>query len=588
MSRRLIARTSILVALGLLVSACAPAAPAPPPTAAPAKPTSAPAAATAAPAAPPTTAPAAPAKPTEAPKPAAPAATTAPAAAPATLNVVTAELGQTVDWNSPLGVHIPSVELEHNVYDRLIEFKMVDSKTTDGLDARVPDFTQFESRLAESWEYSPDFRTLTFKLRRGVKSNVGNELGAADVVYAAERAFGTKGFAMGAFQRVGVDKPEQVVAKDSHTVEFQLSRPNPSALMLFPLYSMGIIDSTEAKRHTTADDPWSKNWLNKNHAGYGPYKITSWTDSEVILEARPEYYRGAPKIARVVMKQVPEATNRASLVEAGSADIVVDLSLKEIEQVRGKPGLKVVDLPGNEHVFIGFNHRIEPFNNPKVREAVGYAIPYDAILKNVYFGRGRPLKSDWPDTYPGVNDKFYKFTYDPEKARSLLAEAGLGDGFKTTIIYPSTVPEVEQIAVIVRGALAQVKIDVTPEKVSGSDFSQRLFGPTKNSEWWINATSKPMTPAIEYMLPIGWLCTIGVNAAGYCNQRIDQLYQELLVEPDQARRTAITDEIQQLLAEDTSHVGLAQWGHHVAMRSNVSGYGWYTDGRLRVFDLQKQ
>ncbi len=505
------------------------------------------------------------------------------APSPATLTAVTAELGQTVDWNSPLGVHIPSVELEHNVYDRLLEFKMV-----EGSGGRVPDFNQFESRLAESYSFSTDYKTLTVKLRKGVRSNFGNELTSADVIYAAERAYGTRGFAIAAFGRVGITRPDQVVAKDRYTVEFQLVRPNPSAVMLFPLYSMGIIDSTEAKKHATADDPWARGWLNKNHAGYGPYRITSWTDSEVTLAARPEYYRGRPTIQRIVIKQVPEATNRASLVETGAADIVVDLPLSEIERIRGKPGVKIIDLPGNEHVFLGFNLRLAPFSDRRVREAVGHAVPIDAILKNVYYNRARTLKTEWPDTYPGVTDRFYRYAYDPNKAKALLAEAGYPNGFKTTIIYPATVPETEQIAVIIRGGLAQVGIDVTLERVTSADFTQRLFGPTKNTPAWINATSKPMTPAIEYMLPIGWLCTIGLNATGYCNQQVDQYYQELLAETKFVKRKAIYVVIQKLIAEDAHIVGLAQWGHHAAMRSTIQGYGWYTDGRMRLFDLRKE
>lgn len=500
-----------------------------------------------------------------------------------TLITLSADLGQTVDWNSPAGVHIPSVELQHNVYDRLVEFRMV-----DGPDGRVPDFTRWQPRLAQSIDYSSDFKTLTVKLRPGVKSNFGNELTSADVVYAAERAFGTRGFALGAFRRVGVEQADQVVAKDKYTVEFRLVRPNPSGWMLFPLYSMGIIDSVEAKKHATSSDLWAKDWLNKNHAGYGPYRITTWTDGEVILEARPDYYRGRPSISRVVFKQVPEETSRASLVETGSADIVVDLSLKQIERIRGKSGVRIVDLPGNEHVFLGMNHRVAPFNNLKIREAIGFAIPFDAILRNVYFGRARPLKTEWPDTYPGVTDKFYKFRYDVARAKSLLAEAGQASGFKTTIMYPATIEEAEQIGIIIRGALAQLGIDVTLEKVTGADFSQRLFGPRKDTPAWVNATSKPMTPAIEYMMPIGWICTTPFNASGYCNRQVDQLYEDLLVETGPAKRRTIYEDIQRLIAEDNNQVGLAQWGHHAAMQSNIAGYGWYTDGRLRIFDLRKQ
>jgi peptide/nickel transport system substrate-binding protein len=351
---------------------------------------------------------------------------------------------------------------------------------------------------------------------------------------------------------------------------------------------MGIVDSTEARKRATTEDPWARAWLGKNHAGYGPYRIASWTDSEVTLEARPEYYRGKPAIQRAVIKQVPEASNRASLVEAGSADIVVDLPLSEIERIRGKPGLQIMDLPGNEHVFLGFNHRLAPLNDRRVRQAVGHAIPVDAILKNVYYGRARPLKTEWPDTYPGVTDRFYRYAYDVNRAKALLAEAGYPNGFKTTIIYPTIVPETEQIGIIIRQALAQIGIDVTLERVTGAEFSQRLFGPTKNTPAWINATSKPMTPAIEYMLPIGWLCTIGINASGYCNQQVDQYYQELLAETKFVKRRAIYVVIQKLIAEDAHIVGLAQWGHHVAVRSSVTGYGWYTDGRLRLFDLRKE
>jgi peptide/nickel transport system substrate-binding protein len=275
-------------------------------------------------------------------------------------------------------------------------------------------------------------------------------------------------------------------------------------------------------------------------------------------------------------------------VETGSADMSVDLSLKEIERIRGKSGVRIIDLPGNEHVFFSMNHRVAPFSNPKVREAMGYAIPVDPILRNVYFGRARPLKSEWPDTYPGVTDKFYKYRFDQARARQLLAEAGFPNGFRTTIMYSAIVAEAEQIAVIIRGALAQIGVDATLERVTGAEFSVRLFGPRKETPAWLNATSKPMTPAIEYMMPIGWLCATPFNAAGYCNRRVDELYETLLEEGNAAKRRQIYDDIQRMIAEDNNTIGLAQWGHHAAMQANIAGYGWYTDARLRLFDLRKQ
>src|SRR5690606_19414288 len=132
-------------------------------------------------------------------------------------------------------------------------------------------------------------------------------------------------------------------------------------------------------------DPWATEWKAKNEAASGEYYVERHRPGvETVLRAHPDYWGGKPYFERVVLKVVPSSANRALLLQRGSVHIARDLSIDEIESLRDAPGVKVVSAPTRDQYHLGLNNKKGPFKDPKVRQALSYAVPYEEIVKNVF------------------------------------------------------------------------------------------------------------------------------------------------------------------------------------------------------------
>jgi peptide/nickel transport system substrate-binding protein len=504
-----------------------------------------------------------------------------------------------------------------NVMEPLVYYA---TKEVNAEGISIPDFSKFEGRLAESWSFDAKTLTWTFKLRAGVKGCGGATLTADDVVYTFARAKSVSGAApIGWFlSNVGSianftpavfgDKEENKKAKqlgdevkkiDDLTVEIRQAEPNALLLPVLTIFGLMIFDKETMEKNATADDPWSHNFVNNTGMGsFGAYCIERWTkDNEFALTANPDYYRGKPSIDRVVMKKVPQSSNRVVVLQSGQAQLAQSLTPKEYDSLRKAPGVKVGGHAGNQNLFVHMNFTTKPFDNVKLRQAIAYAMPYDAIIKNGYFGQAQPWAGVVPSSYPGFAAA-EPYKTDLAKAKALLAEAGFPDGkgleaFKDAFAL-SYVAEKETtlgpIVNAIQSALREAGIPVTLNPMPQTQYGDRQLV-KKDLPFAINDQEKPIGVDAGYATQLFFVTGSkgGLNnMVNYSSAMVDDGWAKARVEPDSAKRDAMLAEIQKQLMADVAWLPVVEYKTQFAWSDKISGIGWHPDNSIRFFDLKAQ
>ncbi|MGY3405144.1 ABC-type transport system substrate-binding protein [Bradyrhizobium sp. GM5.1] len=274
-------------------------------------------------------------------------------------------------------------------------------------------------------------------------------------------------------------KPEQFVVIDDYTVRVDFLKKDKLTIPDLAVIVPCIINSELVKKNASEKDPWGLEFTKQQTAGSGAYKVTKWTaGTEVVMERNDDWVGGPlPKIKRVIWRMVPQAGNRRALLERGDADISYELPFKDFQEMKASGKLNVVSLPFSNGIqYIGMNVTKPPFDNPKVRQAVACAIPYQKIMDAVMFGlanpmfgapKDKPTEVAWPQPH--------KYNTDMDKAKALLAEAGYPNGFETTISFDLNFAGVnEPLCVLVQESLAQIGIKTTINKVPGANWRTEL------------------------------------------------------------------------------------------------------------------
>ncbi|MET4260770.1 peptide/nickel transport system substrate-binding protein [Bradyrhizobium sp. S3.12.5] len=486
-----------------------------------------------------------------------------------------------------VGTNVPGYEVSWNCYDRLISHEM---KTGPG---GVPyyDRDKFKPELAE--EFKIDDMSVTFKLRKNAKFHDGTPVTARDVKWSLDRAVSVGGFPTFQMSAGSLTKPEQFVVIDDHTVRVDFLKKDrltvPDLAVIVPC----IVNSELVKKNASEKDPWGLEFTKQQTAGSGAYKVTKWTaGTEVIMERNEDWVCGPlPKIKRVIWRMVPQAGNRRALLERGDADISYELPNKDFQEMKASGKLNVVSLPFSNGIqYIGMNVTKPPFDNPKVRQAVAYALPYQKIMDAVMFGlanpmfgaaKDKPTEVAWPQPH--------KYNTDIEKAKALMAEAGLASGFETTISFDLNFAGVnEPLCVLVQESLAQIGIKTTINKVPGANWRTELN--KKEMPLFTNVFSG----WLDYPEYFFYWCYHGNNSVfntmSYKSAEMDKLI-------DGARTAAATGDMTtydtdvkgfvDLAYADIPRIPLYQPFVNVAMQKNISGYQYWFHRRLDYRALAK-
>ncbi|MFN8475333.1 MAG: ABC transporter substrate-binding protein [Anaerolineae bacterium] len=363
-----------------------------------ASPAAAPAPASQPQAAAPTTAPAAPAAPaakaTDAPKAAAPTAAAAPAAKASGKELAIAISEDIGALDIRKEGSAASFSLLRHIYEPLVWFD---------------DNMKLYPVLAESWE-QVDPTTMRFKLRKDVKFHNGKPLTADAVKYSLEKALDPKGDAWMQFALDGLVKGATVV--DPYTVDIQTTAPTPS--LLWRLTLLDIVEPSYADSGQMDTKPM----------GTGPYKFVEFTPRQQLVMARnPDYWGKAPAIERITARILPEAGTRQAALQAGEVQMIDSVSPEMMKRIQESPNTTVTTAPTARLVYVALRNDRGPLANPKVRQAMNYAVDKKAltgtILKDISAQAQGPLPPSLTSSRQDLN-----YDYNPEKAKQLLKEAG--------------------------------------------------------------------------------------------------------------------------------------------------------------------
>ncbi len=474
-------------------------------------------------------------------------------------------------------------ELDISVYDRFV--KLADDGSGSA-DLSAPP----EPQLAKSWDVSEDGTTFTFNLRKGVKSFYGNELTSADVVWSWDRVFAQQSHGLFALSVSGVEA-DSYKALDDYTVEVKLAKPNPllPVVLATPIPGAVIYDSTEVKKHATAEDEWGADWLANNTASFGPYHVKEFTPGQqVVLEANPNYFGEAPAMSEVIMREIPDPANRLALLRSGETDIAQDLNSELRRSLDGQAGVKVESQPGNLAIAYGLNNEMAPFDDVRVRQAVSLALPVDDIIETVYFNdeTARLFKGYVADNFPGYPDYWPYQPQDLEKAKKLVEEAG-ATGEKVEISYSTTFPEHEKIAQFIASALKSIGLNPVPNKMTPAKYEEQYFSHKAQSVLVQDASFVP-----DSVFPLYLFFGQGKGAVGnwinFKDKKIQDGIDKALATPDLKKREAAGMELQKQIIDQAPWAMYLGIGYHLAMRDNIEGFTWRPHNSLRFSDLSKR
>lgn len=466
------------------------------------------------------------------------------------------------------------------MYEPLTNYGVKDAE--DG--AREVDAESIEPGLAESWEVAEDELSVTFTLREGVESNWGNELTAEDVKWSWDKSLAQE--RTGAFI-ASVSNVESVEVVDTYQVRFNLTDPSPILLTALTLYTPSIYDSTEMKKHATAEDPWALEWIETNSAGFGPYYVESVAaGSEAVFKANPNYFGDEPYFKTVVYRSVPDASTRVQLLQAGSVDWIEELTFTQLNELEESDGVKVQSVAGNFQARALMNPNYEPFDDKRVRQAINYATPHEQILDNVFAGRAQQSLGPLPSTIPCVNPDLWGYETDVERARELLTEAGYPDGVDITLEYSGLNWWEEPLGVQLKDGLAEAGIRVQLQRIPDADMQARAAITERDLPFFtFYEQSIVLDPGYSMLLtstPDG-----SADRNAYDNPEVTRLIEQANVITDQEQRCDLIDQAQQIHLEDASWLYSAEIGGHEAMAEDIEGWVWHPDNHERWADLSR-
>lgn len=484
------------------------------------------------------------------------------------------------------GTNRASYQVAVNCYDRLLTFGT--KKLPNG--SLSYDYDNLQPELAASWQVSDDRRTLTFKLRKGATFWDGSPVTAHDVKWSFDRAVSLGGFPAAQMGAGSMEKPDQFEAVDDET--FRVHLPHGSKLSLPDLTTPVaiVINSKAAKAHATKSDPWATDYLHLHPAGSGAFKVARWDPGQQLVYERYDHWSAGPEpqLRRVIVREIPSQSTRRALITRGDAQISMDIPDRDAKELSDSGKLKVISTPiENCLTVLCPNLDFKPFQDKKVRQALAYAMPYEAIFENAAYGRGVPMwgaKSEKPDSIAWPQP--FPYRQDMDKAKDLLAQTPYAKGFEVPFSFNLNDADWAQpTALLIQEALSKLGIRTTINKIPGANWrtvaliKKSLPLHLQNFGGWLN------TPDYYFY----WAYVKGklFNSSNYDNPEITRLVNETLFmkqsNPEYAPKVRRMIEI---AIQDVPRIPLYQPTLNVAMQPDVSGYVYWYHRQLDVRPLK--
>lgn len=458
--------------------------------------------------------------------------------------------------------------------NRLVEFDSKSSKV-------VPS-------LASSWEVSADGLNYTFHLRSNVAFHSTEyfkptrNFNADDVVFTFQRMLDTTNvwhkLAPNGFphaQSMQLPKLVKAVSKvDDRTVRFELNAADATFLSTLTM-GFASIYSAEYTNKLLASNQTTK--LNAEPIGTGPFVFRRYQkDASVRYIANPAYFGGKPKVEQLIYSITPDANVRVQKLKAGECQIALAPKPQDIAGIQDEKTIKVVQTPAFMTAFVAPNSQKKPFDNAKVRQALNYAFDKQSYLKTVFQGSAQAAKLPYPPNTWSYAANLPGYSYDPAKAKKLLSEAGLADGFDTTIwVRPtgSTLnPNPKAGAESLQADLAKVGIRAQIQVVEWGELIRR--GKAGEHDLLFMGWSGDNGDPDNFLTPQFSCAAVksGTNFARFCDAKLDKLISDGKLTTKVAARTKLYQQAQKIIHDEALWIPLAHPVATALTRNNVSGY----------------
>jgi peptide/nickel transport system substrate-binding protein len=420
-------------------------------------------------------------------------------------------------------------EIILNVFDTLVAWK-------------APAFDTLEGRLAASWTVSADGKVFDFALRPNVKFHDGTACDAAAVKAALER---TK--AINPYMRASFDPIAGIEATGPLALRITLKETMPVFLSLLAQPQAAIASPTAWQRHGDA--------FSVNPVGTGPFRFRSYRrDTDVVLDANPDYFRGAPQLARIIYRIIPDASTRRLELENGGLDIVHQAGqlaappVQDVRALRSNPDIEVIEVPSQIIRQLEFNNNRpdSPVADVRVRRAIQHAIDYDGLLSGIFGGTADRVYGPLTSNSWAFDARMRELAprHDPAAARRLLAEAGIQPGQLKLTMYSFQGALWGAVATFLQANLAAVGIEAT---IAQTEFpAYRALHVAGRHEIALDGR-QPWYNDPDAHITIGYLSSLADSAMTFRmpkDEALDSLILRAQTEVDFDRRKALYHRVQ--------------------------------------------
>lgn len=439
--------------------------------------------------------------------------------------------------------------------------------------------------LAESWTQVDDL-TWEFKLKTGVTFHDGEAFNAEAVKANFDRVLDPKVASPRAHL---YEMITDVTIVDENTVQLKTEYPFSPLLAHLTHNGGGMISPKAIADDYAAMEADSSlkagSVIGTAPVGTGPFKFVSWTPgTEIKLEKNADYWDTPANVDTVTFKVVPEGATRVADLQSGYTHIAGTIEPAQVANVNNSDGVSVLETPSSSLTYVGFNTKKAPFDNAKVRQAISMAIDRATLIEGIFNGYGIPAISPLSPGIFGYTDDITAMSYDLEKAKSLLAEAGYADGF-TTSIWTNDNPVRSQVAIVLQDTLKQLNITVDIEVMEFGAYLEKTAAGEQDMFilGWSNATND----ADYGLYALFHSSQHGEpgNRSFYSNPAVDQLLEQGRQEADSAAREAIYKEAMQLISDDSPMAFVLHPSILTGVSDKVSGFRVSADSMYHLKDV---
>lgn len=462
-----------------------------------------------------------------------------------------------------------------NLYDGLVRYK-------DGA-------LEVEPALATAWQISEDGKSYTFTLRDGVRFHDGTRFDAEAVKFNFDRMLDeshpyheTGPFPLSFF----FSAIEGVAVVDDMTVRFDLNEPYAPFLSNLA-YPTGLIVSPAAVAKHGKD-------FGRNPVGTGAFEFAEWEgNTKVVVTRNNNYWDGRAGVEAVIFRPITDANTRVAEMLSGGLDIMVEVPPDNVATFASDEDYNLLEQAGPHVWFLILNAKEGPMADKRVRQAVNYAINKKELVEDVLQGTAEVAAGPTPPAFAwAYNNSLRPYPYNPDKARSLIREAG-HEGAKLTFYVTeggSGMLDPVPMGAAIQADLAKVGLDVDIETYEWNSFLDKvnpgLEGKADMAQMaWM--TNDPDTLPFLALRTGAWPAEGGFNSGYYSNPKVDELLESARSATDQAERAKYYKQMQTIVRDDAPWAFIANWKQNAIASSRVDGFTLQPSFFLILKDVRK-